>query len=61
MKYGPQMEVENYARFIMFSNHTAPLNIEEGDRRYFVVNSHAQPKPDAYYDELNSYIDSDAG
>ena len=61
LKYGPQMEIENYARFIMFSNHTAPLNIEEGDRRYFVVNSAAQPKDDAYYDALNHFIDADEG
>jgi hypothetical protein len=61
VKYGPQMEVENYARFIMFSNHTAPLNIEEGDRRYFVVNSRAEPKEDAYYEELNRFIDSRDG
>ncbi len=44
IKYGPQVEIENYARFIMFSNHSAPLNIEEGDRRYFVFNSNAQPE-----------------
>jgi hypothetical protein len=61
LKYGPQMEIENYARFIMFSNHTAPLNIEEGDRRYFIVNSKAEPKDDDYYDALNRYIDADAG
>lgn len=61
VKYGPQMEIENYARFIMFSNHTAPLSIEEGDRRYFVVNSKAQPKEDAYYEELNQFIDSTQG
>jgi phage/plasmid-associated DNA primase len=61
LKYGPQMEIENYARFIMFSNHTAPLTIEEGDRRYFVVNSDAQPKDDAYYDALNRFVDSDDG
>jgi hypothetical protein len=61
VKYGPQMEIENYARFIMFSNHTAALSIEEGDRRYFVVNSKAQPKDDAYYEELNQFIDSAEG
>jgi hypothetical protein len=61
MKYGPQMEIENYARFIMFSNHTAPLNIEEGDRRYFVFNSTAQPKDDAYYEQLHRFIDSPDG
>ena len=34
----------------MFSNHSAPLNIEDGDRRYFVFNNKAQPREDAYYD-----------
>jgi hypothetical protein len=56
IKYGPQLEIENYARFLMFSNHSAPLTIEEGDRRYFVVNSKAQPREDAYYDRLYGYI-----
>jgi hypothetical protein len=41
IKYGPQKEVQEFARFLMFSNHSAPLSIEEGDRRYFVVNSKA--------------------
>lgn len=61
VKYGPQMEIENYARFIMFSNHTAPLSIEEGDRRYFVVNSKAQPREGEYYEELNQFIESAEG
>jgi hypothetical protein len=60
IKYGPQIEIENYARFIMFSNHSAPLNIEEGDRRYFVFNSKAQPREDDYYDRLYRYIDDPA-
>ncbi|MEY9881778.1 primase-helicase family protein [Bradyrhizobium sp. USDA 329] len=58
IKYGPQLEIENYARFIMFSNHSAPLNIEEGDRRYFVFNSKAQPRQDDYYDRLYGYIET---
>ncbi|WP_157790071.1 primase-helicase family protein [Bradyrhizobium japonicum] len=58
IKYGPQLEIENYARFIMFSNHSAPLNIEEGDRRYFVFNSKAQPRDDEYYDRLYGYIET---
>ena len=60
IKYGPQLEIENYARFLMFSNHTAPLNIEDGDRRYFVFNSKAQPREDGYYDRLYRYIDTEA-
>ena len=61
VKYGPQLEVENHARFLMFSNHTAPLNIEEGDRRYFVFNSEAAPRSDDYYEALNRYIDTEQG
>jgi len=61
LKYGPQIEIENYARFLLFSNHTAPLSIEEGDRRYFVFNSKAQPRDDGYYEELHHYIESNAG
>jgi uncharacterized protein DUF5906 len=60
IKYGPQIEIENYARFIMFSNHGAPLNIEDGDRRYFVFNSKAQPRPDDYYETLYREIEAPA-
>jgi hypothetical protein len=58
IKYGPQLEIDNYARLLMFSNHSAPLNIEEGDRRYFVFDSKAQPREDAYYDRLHGYIET---
>jgi hypothetical protein len=61
LKYGPQMEINNYARLIMFSNHTAPVTLEEGDRRYFVFNSAAQPRSDDYYDQLHRYIESAVG
>jgi hypothetical protein len=58
IKYGPQIEIENYARLIMFSNHSAPLNIEDGDRRYFVFNSKAKPKGDEYYERLYREIET---
>jgi hypothetical protein len=61
VKYGPQMEIENYARFIMFSNHTAPLDLEAGDRRYFVFDSKAQPRDDAYYDRLHDFVEKPEG
>lgn len=59
VKYGPQMEIMNFARLMMFSNHTAPLNIEAGDRRYFVFNSDAQPRDDDYYEDLYRYLGND--
>ena len=61
VKYGPQIIVQNFARFIIFSNHSAPIDIEEGDRRYFVFESHAQPRSPDYYDALNAYIEDPAG
>jgi len=61
IKYGPQIEVENFGRFLMFSNNTSPLNIEEGDRRYFVFNSKAQPRGDDYYDALHQYVATPSG
>jgi hypothetical protein len=61
VKYGPQMVVKNFARLILFSNHTAPIDIEEGDRRYFVFDSKAQPKEPEYYERLNAFIGSNDG
>ena len=61
VKYGPQMEIENFARLVLFSNHGAPINIEEGDRRYFVFKSNAQPRDDGYYDQLYEFIDARDG
>jgi Family of unknown function (DUF5906) len=61
IKYGPQIEVENFVRFVMFSNNSSPLDIEDGDRRYFVFNSHAQPKRDDYYDALHKYASTSIG
>src|SRR5215469_15471732 len=61
IKYGPQIEVENFARFLMFSNNSSPLDIEDGDRRYFVFNSNAEPRGDEYYEELHQYSASTAG
>ncbi|MBP1097485.1 primase-helicase family protein [Bradyrhizobium diazoefficiens] len=61
VKYGPQVEVSNFARFIMFSNHSAPLDIEDGDRRYFIFESKAKARDDAYYQTLHAFIDSTDG
>ncbi|MET4273310.1 MULTISPECIES: primase-helicase family protein [unclassified Bradyrhizobium] len=61
VKYGPQLVVKNFARLILFSNQTAPIDIEEGDRRYFVFDSKALPRDADYYDRLNAFIDSDEG
>jgi hypothetical protein len=61
VKYGPQMQIKNFVRIMMFSNHTAPLNLEDGDRRYFVFNSNAGPRSDDYYTRLHDEVLSDHG
>lgn len=62
IKYGPSLEVGNYARFFMFSNNTvAPLSLEEGDRRFFVVECEGGRKDDDFYRGLNAFADSDEG
>ena len=61
VKFGPQMVVKNFARLILFSNQSAPIDIEDGDRRYFVFDSKAQPRDPRYYEQLNAFIDSDEG
>lgn len=61
VKYGPQMVVKNFARLLLFSNHSAPIDIEDGDRRYFVFDSQAQPREPDYYERLNAFISSDDG
>lgn len=61
IKYGPQKEVQNFARFLMFSNHSAPPSIEEGDRRYFVINSKATARDPSYYQRLHREALSDNG
>ncbi|MCZ4264092.1 bifunctional DNA primase/polymerase [Erythrobacter sp. G21629-S1] len=49
VKYRPQREVPNYANFVFLSNLEAPIFIEQADRRFFVIDSPAQPKEDAEY------------
>jgi hypothetical protein len=60
-RISPEVEIENFARLVLFSNHGAPINIEEGDRRYFVFKSNAQPRDDRYYDQLYEFIDGADG
>lgn len=47
--YKGQRMVRNHARFVMFSNHEAPLSFEDGERRYFIHNSKAVRQGDDYY------------
>ncbi|MGV6872362.1 primase-helicase family protein [Pseudochelatococcus sp. B33] len=61
IKYGPAMETENLARFLMFSNHLTPLSLEAEDRRFLVVECRQGKREQAFYDQLNGFIKSDEG
>jgi hypothetical protein len=54
-KYGPQIVVNNFTRWMMFSNHDVPLQLEESDRRFFVVKCTAPVMDDA---ERKTYFEA---
>lgn len=51
-KYGRQHEEWNACRWLIFSNSGAALPLEEGDRRFWVVDCDDYPKDAAYYSHL---------
>ncbi|MBO6805087.1 MAG: PriCT-2 domain-containing protein, partial [Thalassospira sp.] len=60
-KYGTPFSIPNHLNLLGFTNHMNALPIENGDRRWLVVSSPADPRPAAYYDELFAHISSDEG
>jgi hypothetical protein len=64
IKFGPQVFVNNFSRWMMFSNHDVPLQLEESDRRFFVVKCE-QPVMDdaerkAYFGPIRAAMADDA-
>lgn len=60
-KYLKQREVPNYANFVFLSNLDAPLLIEQNDRRFFVIDSPAQRRPDSYWRGFRDWCDNNLG
>lgn len=57
IKYGPQTKVRNCVHFLAFSNREAPLNLEDGDRRWFVFNSpQLEAASEAWWDDKWQYV-----
>ncbi len=46
---------------LAFSNHKHAIHIEPGDRRWFVIDSPAEPKEPAYYIALADWIEQNPG
>lgn len=51
-KYGRKRMEHNAARWLIFSNHTGALPLDEHDRRFWVVSHDSQPKEASYYVHL---------
>lgn len=51
-KYGRQRVEFNVCRWLVFSNSSTALPLEDGDRRFWVVRSDAQPRDEHYYKSL---------
>ena len=51
-KYGRKRMEHNAARWLIFSNHTGALPLDEHDRRFWVVSHDAQPEKPSYYVRL---------
>ena len=60
-KYVPQYRMPNRANFLLFSNYKDAIVLDDGDRRYFVYHSGAEPKDTSYYGQLFEWLDSNAG
>jgi len=55
-KFQRRYEVPNVACFVFMSNFKDALSLEDGDRRFFVYWSPAEPRPASYYDRLAAYL-----
>lgn len=55
--YHDHYEIENVAFWLMMTNHYNALFVENGDRRYFMYESQAQPHDPEYYIALHQWID----
>jgi hypothetical protein len=59
--YQDTREVRNAASFVFLTNLERPLLLEPHDRRYFVLNSPAEPRDPHYYIEFNEWWRSNLG
>ena len=60
-KYIKQREVPNFANFVFLSNLEAPLLIEQGDRRFFVIDSPAEPRSTDYWTNFHAWWQNNLG
>jgi hypothetical protein len=59
-KFGRKRVEHNAARWLIFSNHTGALPLDENDRRFWVVSHEAQPREASYYVKLYGLLHNPA-
>jgi len=59
-KYGRKRMEHNAARWLILSNHTGALPLDEHDRRFWVVSHESQPKGASYYVRLYRLLSNPA-
>lgn len=57
-KNQPEYEIANYTSFVFLSNHGDAVHLEDGSRRYFVVEIKAQPLQPRFYADYAAWRDS---
>lgn len=56
--YVAPYEVPNYANFLVFTNSDDALKLEDGERRWFIIQSPAVARDAAYYKMLHDWADA---
>lgn len=57
-KNQPEYEIANYTSFVFLSNHGEAVHLEDGNRRYFIVEIKAQPLSTKFYADYAAWRDS---
>lgn len=55
-KYGRKRVEHNAARWMIFSNHTGALPLDEHDRRFWIVSHEDEPRPATYFAQLYALL-----
>jgi hypothetical protein len=59
-KHEPQRNIKNYTNLMVFTNQPNPIYMSGSDRRYLMIRSETQKKPDEYYKNLHAWIDHES-
>lgn len=58
-KFSARFELPNRINLLLSSNYEDAIMLDPDDRRFFIIWSDREPKPQEYYDKLVEFIESD--